>query len=92
MPLLFPSSNIAKVTVNGEQVLEINLETSEDEVFDLNHKGVNVVVEVKDHKIHFLSSDCPDSVCVKSGFIKNHRDTSVCIPNKTAIFIYKAEN
>ncbi len=56
---------------------------SKNEVFTLN----GAEFEVKDGKIRFLSSDCPDKLCVNTGFIQNSGDVAVCLPKKLYIKI-----
>lgn len=66
---------------------------------DLNKNGEiklpdfpNVTFEVKDGMIAFISSDCPDHVCVRTGFISKNSQTAVCLPNKLMIRINKSKN
>ena len=47
----------------------------------------NVVFEVKDGKIRIAESDCPDKICVHTGFIKKPMQTSVCLPNAVSVRI-----
>ena len=49
----------ALISIDGEAVQEINLNTAPDQQINLSEYGVNVVLEIQDHRIHFLSSDCP---------------------------------
>lgn len=38
-------------------------------------------------KICFMSADCPDRLCVKSGWIDKPGQIAVCLPNRTIIKI-----
>lgn len=73
----------AVVTLDGETVTEIKLESAEDEIFTVG----SVTVEVKDGKISVTDSDCPDKTCVKTGLISKNGEASVCVPNKVAVKI-----
>jgi hypothetical protein len=43
----------------------------------------HVVFEVTaDGSIRFYSSDCPDKICVKTGFLHRVGETAACIPNQ----------
>lgn len=46
-----------------------------------------VIFKVKDGKIRFEKSDCPDELCVSRGYIGKINDIAVCIPNKMYIKI-----
>lgn len=42
----------------------------------------SVVVETyADHSVAFVSSDCPDKVCVHAGHMHRAGDTAACLPN-----------
>ena len=65
----------ALVSIDGEQIME------------LSEYGVQVVLEIKDHQIRFLSSDCPDHLCMGFGWIDHEPQSAVCMPNRVAISI-----
>lgn len=76
---------IAEISVDGEVVRRIDLREAEDGSFTLEEYGKNIVFEIKDGSIRFLSSDCPDKICVYTGFVKDSMHPAVCLPNRTAI-------
>lgn len=41
----------------------------------------HVVIEVKDGRIRFLKSDCPDQVCVRAGWLGEAGAFASCLPN-----------
>jgi hypothetical protein len=43
------------------------------------------VVEVDGDRVHMLSSDCPDKVCVNMGWIRSPGQVIVCLPNRVVI-------
>lgn len=47
----------------------------------------NIVFEVKDNAIRFVSSDCPDKLCVKTGFVEEPWQVCACLPNDVIIKI-----
>lgn len=51
----------------------------------------NIEFEIKDNSIAFIHSDCPDKVCINTGFINKAGQTAVCLPNKMVIRL-KADN
>ena len=43
------------------------------------------VVEVADGRVHMLTSDCPDKICVGMGWITRPGQVVVCMPNRVVI-------
>ena len=81
-----PKAPLAVITVNGKIEKEIDLTLQEDCIITLKTDPV-VTLEVKDHKIRFIDSLCPDKTCEKCGFLNNVGDTAACIPAKTVVTI-----
>ncbi len=46
-----------------------------------------VVFEIKDGGIRVKSSDCPDKICVHTGFISKEGETIICMPKKLIVSI-----
>lgn len=92
-PMLFPNEQLeAVITVEGHEPTIIDLASAEDQVIDLHELyPVHITVEVVDHSIRFVSSDCPDKICIQAGYLANDLDMAACIPNKTAIFVQKLQ-
>ncbi len=77
---------VAVVTVNGKELRRIDLSSAEDEIFTLD-TSPTVTLEIKDGKIRFIDSLCPDSTCENSGFLDSHGDTAACVPAGTVVTI-----
>ena len=83
----------AVVTVDNQEVARYELSAHQEiHLVDLSPYGVEVELELMDHQIRFRKSDCPDQICVKTGFISQEFQNAVCLPNKTAISIYGPED
>ncbi len=81
---------VAAITVGEETVRTIDLSRAEDQKFSiLEETGKPVTFEIRDHAIRFLESDCPDKVCINTGFLKNDLDVACCLPNQTAVLVTK---
>ena len=76
----------ALIYQNGEVVEQVSLDDDREFVFG------TVTIEIKDGKIRFASADCPDELCVKSGWLYKNGDTAACVPNKTVILIKGCKN
>ena len=81
---------VAVVTVDGKEVRRIDLTSAEDEVFTLD-TSPTVTLEIKDGKIRFTDSHCPDSTCENSGFLDSHGDTAACVPAGTIVTVQGSE-
>ena len=74
----------ASIYVGGKLVREVAL--NEDAKIDLKLACHNII-EVKGGKIGFVSADCPDGTCVKTGFIFKSGQVSACVPSGALIKI-----
>jgi hypothetical protein len=54
---------------------------------ELTPNGYNVVLSVKSGKIAFIQSDCPDKICVHTGYIGSVGQSAVCLPNRLTLRI-----
>lgn len=73
----------AEILLEGKVIKTLDL--SEDTTY--SPEGLDIVLEVKDGKARFVSSDCPDKICVNTGFIDKRGQTAVCLPNKLVLRI-----
>lgn len=86
-----PSQNpVAVVTVDGKVEKEIDLTLQEDCIITLKTNPA-VTLEVKDGKISFVDSRCPDHTCEKMGTLNNVGDTAACIPAKVIVTVKGAD-
>ncbi len=47
----------------------------------------SVKIEVKDGKVGFIESDCPDKICIHTGFLDISGQTAVCLPNAVSVVV-----
>lgn len=74
-----------QVYKDNELYREIPLDSEEEfTIKDGNH--INKV-RVHDRGVEVVEANCPDKVCVKTGFITKPSQNIVCIPNKISIKI-----
>lgn len=88
IPRFFSSDNSkdAVILLGGEEIYRVSLTTSEDRTFILDEVP-GMEFEIKDHKIGVIHSDCPDKVCVRTGFIDKSTQVIVCLPNRITVKI-----
>lgn len=77
---------VAIITVDGKVEKKIDLTLQENCIITLKTDPI-VTLEVKDHKIRFIDSKCPDGTCEKMGFLSNAGQTAACIPAKVIVTV-----
>ncbi|MDO4153723.1 MAG: NusG domain II-containing protein [Clostridia bacterium] len=87
LPRVLPQGNalVAEVTVGGETVLELDLQTATDRKTYTLENGVVLVTE--NHTVAFLSADCPDKVCVNTGALSHAGEVAACVPTGTVVTV-----
>lgn len=75
----------AQILLDGVAVAEVSL--AEDGRVEIP-EAPGVVFEVSGGAIAFVHSDCPDKVCVRTGFISRSYQTAVCLPKKLMLKLY----
>ncbi len=79
---------VATVTLDNQEVLTVDLQGAEDQEFSILDKtGKDITFQIKDHAIRFLHSDCPDKICVNTGFLRKDGDIATCLPNKVILTV-----
>lgn len=77
---------------NDKVIRKINL-TSLDKREVINISGLHkATIVAEKNRICFLESDCPDKVCVKTGWLSHPGDIAVCLPNKLIIKLEQDKN
>ncbi len=90
LPRLFSKSGnlVARVYESGELTYEISL----DNVNESREIKINgAVLLVENGSVKYLTADCPDKICVKSGKLSLAGDTAACIPGKTVVTVVRAK-
>lgn len=75
---------VAVITENGGAVKEISLKNAVNSTFNIDNKST---FEIKDGKIRFTQSTCPDKICVNTGWISKSGQIAVCVPSRIAVEI-----
>ena len=77
----------AKVYVENDMVLRIDLDNAEDKEYVIQGKKTEMVIATKNHAIGVISSGCPHHDCVNMGFIKETNRPIICTYNAVYIII-----
>ena len=80
------SSHGDTVTVSQDGAVLFTLDLSEepDREFTVEYEGRKNTVEIKDGRIRVKDADCPDRVCVHTGWL-TAKIPIVCLPNRLVI-------
>ncbi|NLD48212.1 MAG: NusG domain II-containing protein [Clostridiaceae bacterium] len=76
------------VIKQGDRVIgRFNLDTiSKPQEIDVSSEYKEVII-VERGRIRFKEADCPDRVCVKTGWLTSKGDMAVCLPNRVMVKI-----
>ena len=77
----------AELWIDGKMVRSIYLPQAADEEISLAEYGKEVLLEVKNHRIAFISSDCPDKICIHNGWLAREGEQAVCLPNRVSVIL-----
>ena len=81
------SQRIAVIKQGDKVIRKINLdEVQAPERMDVSSEYHQIIL-VEKGRIRFEEADCPDKVCVKTGWLSEKGKAAVCLPNKTIIKI-----
>lgn len=77
------NGNTAVITVDGQTKATFKLADRFPEVYELD----GAVIELRQGKIRIKNSDCPNQICVHTGYISKKGEKIVCLPKKLVIEI-----
>jgi len=75
----------AVVTVDGQTVKTLPLRQGYVGEFRLDHDNGFNIIQYVDGRVRIHKADCPDQVCVKSGWIQNAPQQIVCLPYRVVV-------
>ncbi len=78
----------ALISVNSRVYQTIDLGTTESGEYSYFDAGVEYTVEVLDGEIRMKHIDCPDEVCIATGWTNSTYLPVICLPNKVSIEVY----
>ena len=85
-----PSGVYAELTYGpNNEVLNIPLD--EDKIYDVDTGYYVIHLEVRDGKIRFFDSPCPDHQCEGFGWISHDLEFAACMPAHAVVMIQTAE-
>lgn len=89
LTLISSDGTKAVISVDGKVVSEHSLISgtrNSSSEFTLS-EAEGIVIQIENGKIRVKSSDCPDKICVHTGYISKEGEKIVCLPKKLIIEI-----
>lgn len=85
--LLFAPSDYNKVLIrrDGEVLYSLDLSKETNRTFVIPYGGSSNTIEIRDGRIRVLEAECPDKVCVRTGWLSSSAIPIVCLPNHLEI-------
>ncbi|MFR8003424.1 MAG: NusG domain II-containing protein [Hydrogeniiclostridium sp.] len=88
---LSPSGGIAVIEQNGIEVGRYVLsQIQKKEILQLPGE-MNVQILLEPGAASFLSSDCPDQICVRTGKLTKPGEAAVCLPARVSLRIVSSQ-
>ena len=82
----------AVLTVDGEEVLRVDLsQSTEQRLYRPIEGNPDFVVCIENEQACIEESNCKDQICVAAGFLSEPGDMAVCIPNRAVLKIVSEE-
>lgn len=78
---------MVKIDRGGKTVAEIDLNSITETELIHFEEGIKVTIEVQPGKIRFMSSECPDQICVNAGWVTREGHIAACMPARTVVSI-----
>lgn len=66
--------------LNLVEAYSAGTDESGDPLISMTQNGIHFKLLIKDGKVRFLVSDCPNQVCVNTGFISISGQIAACVP------------
>ncbi|MBP1744583.1 MAG: hypothetical protein H6Q58_1561 [Firmicutes bacterium] len=82
------SHHIAEIKQDGKVIRTIDLDQVESsEEIRIAYEDEYNIIRVEKGRIRIIDSDCPDKLCVKTGWITEPGQSVICLPHKLIIKI-----
>lgn len=87
LALMQTEQTYGEILVDGELYQQIKLGGREQEIIVLQGLVSEVTIEIDGDRMRFISSECFDHTCERTGWISRVGQTAVCLPNRVMLRI-----
>ncbi len=81
---------IATVYHQSTEYTKINLTQARDGTVIKIQGDLPVTLKVKNHRVRFVDSQCPDKTCEHYGYIGASGEQAICLPAKVGVIIHSS--
>ncbi|EPR12121.1 NusG domain II-containing protein [Ruminiclostridium papyrosolvens] len=82
----------AEIYYKSQLIETVDLTKGKDRTFSIPQSDHVVFHLTADGRIRFEGSDCPDKVCIKTGWLDKVGQTAACLPNEVFLKIVPQNN
>ncbi len=82
----------AEIYYKSELIKTVDLSKGQDKTFSIPQSDHVIFHLTADGRIRFEDSDCPDKVCIKTGWLSKVGQTAACLPNEVFLKIVPQNN
>lgn len=87
------SGTTAEIVVDGEVIQTVDLSKADGEQYiTVEYEGRTNTILVQNGRICVIEAQCPDKVCVETGWIPSGEKSIVCLPNHLVIRIVESNS
>lgn len=90
--LLLSHGTQVNIVQDGTVLYTFDLDTSQDQVVEIEYEGRINTVQIEDGRIRMLEAECPDQTCVHMGWLDSKAMPIICLPNHLSIEFADTEN
>lgn len=89
---VFPtaSDKVAEITVDGVVVKSMPLKEGYQQEFRIGTEEEYNIIKVENGNIRIVEANCPDQLCVRTGWISHMPQQIVCLPYRLVIKVVSA--
>jgi hypothetical protein len=88
MNIVKGSHHIAEIKQDGKVIRTIDLDKIDTaEEIKITYKDGYNIIRIEKGRIRIVDADCPDKLCVKTGWITESGQSVICLPHKLIIKI-----
>jgi hypothetical protein len=88
MNIVKGSHHVAEIKQDGKVIRTIDLDKIDTaEEIKITYKDGYNIIRIEKGRIRIVDADCPDKLCVKTGWITESGQSVICLPHKLIIKI-----
>ncbi|NLW91460.1 MAG: NusG domain II-containing protein [Syntrophomonadaceae bacterium] len=78
---------VAEIIRNGQIIQKVDLNKVKNPKYITLKNGIKITILAEKGRIRVLHADCPNKICVKTGWLSQPGDMAICVPSDTIVVI-----